>query len=149
MAFYLAHHLNLAGFFPSKPVDGKEEDMTQKPFFDSSNKEVVTIVTLILRHLQSCSCNAYEIDEFVRDTSLQKPDQVLQLGGAIFPTISLSNHSCVPNTIRNNDGSSCIVRAACTIRKGEEITDNYGFFYQIRNEEYRQEALSKQYFFQV
>ena len=101
MAFYLAHHLNLAGFFPSKPVDGKEEDMTQKPFFDSSNKEVVTIVTLILRHLQSCSCNAYEIDEFVRDTSLQKPDQVLQLGGAIFPTISLSNHSCVPNTIRS------------------------------------------------
>ena len=102
MAFYLAHHLNLAGFFPSKSVNGKEEDMPQqKPFFDASNKEVVTIVTLILRHLQSCSCNAYEIDEFVRDTSLQKPDQVLQLGGAIFPTISLSNHSCVPNTIRS------------------------------------------------
>ena len=102
MAFYLAHHLNLAGFFPSKSVNGQEEDMPQqKPFFDASNKEVVTIVTLILRHLQSCSCNAYEIDEFVRDTSLQKPDQVLQLGGAIFPTISLSNHSCVPNTIRS------------------------------------------------
>ena len=107
MGLYLAHHLNLAGFFSSKPVDvgsendGKEEDLPQKPFFDASNKEVVTIVTLILRHLQSCSCNAYEIDEFVRDTSLQKPDQVLQLGGAIFPTISLSNHSCVPNTIRS------------------------------------------------
>ena len=49
---------------------------------------------------------------------------------------------------RNNDGSTCTLRATCTIRKGEEITDNYGLFYQLKNEEQRQEALLIQYFFQ-
>lgn len=48
---------------------------------------------------------------------------------------------------RNYEGSTCIVRASCTIRKGEEITDNYGLFYQIRPQDERCEALSKQYFF--
>ena len=49
---------------------------------------------------------------------------------------------------RNYDGTTCIIRSACTIRKGEEITDNYGLFFQIKNEDQRQEVLSKQYFFQ-
>ena len=91
IGLYLTHHLNLAGFFPSYT----------EPLFDVSNHEVVTIVTLIVRHLQSCSCNAYEIDELVHDSARQSPDQVLQLGGAVFPTVSLSNHSCVPNTTRS------------------------------------------------
>ena len=92
IGLYLTHHLNLAGFFP---------EYTDRPFFDVTNCDVVTIVTLILRHLQSCSCNAYEIDEFVRDSERKSPDQNMQLGGGIFPTVSLSNHSCVPNTIRS------------------------------------------------
>ena len=94
IGLYLTHHLNLAGFFPSSYT-------TEQPLFDVSNHEVVTIVTLIVRHLQSCSCNAYEIDELVHDSARQSPDQVLQLGGAVFPTVSLSNHSCVPNTTRS------------------------------------------------
>ena len=45
---------------------------------------------------------------------------------------------------RNYEGSTCIVRSKSTIRKGDEITDNYGFFYQIHPEEERKETLSKQ-----
>ena len=45
---------------------------------------------------------------------------------------------------RNYEGSTCIVRSKSTIRKGDEITDNYGFFYQIHPEEERRETLSKQ-----
>ena len=45
---------------------------------------------------------------------------------------------------RNYEGSTCIVRSKSTIRKGDEITDNYGFFYQIHPEEGRKETLSKQ-----
>ena len=48
---------------------------------------------------------------------------------------------------RNSDGTTCILRAICTIRKGEEINDNYGFSYQIRPKEERQETLSQHYFF--
>jgi hypothetical protein len=56
--------------------------------------------------------------------------QNCDLGGAIYPTVSLSNHGCVANTMRHNDGSVCVIRAASTIAKGEEITDNYGHFFQ-------------------
>ena len=48
---------------------------------------------------------------------------------------------------RNYVGSTRILRSTCTIRKGDEITDNYGLFYQIRPEEERKDTLSKQYFF--
>ena len=90
IAIYMTHHLNLAGFFPKY----------ETPFFDVKNGNVVTIITLVLRHLQSCSCNAYEINEFVHFANREVGDQSVELGGAIYPTISLSNHSCAPNTAR-------------------------------------------------
>ena len=62
----------------------------------------MTVLTLLVRHLQSCSCNAYEIDELVRDAKGlgMSGNRIERLGGAVYPTVSLSNHSCVPNTIR-------------------------------------------------
>ena len=50
---------------------------------------------------------------------------------------------------RNYEGSTCIVRSTCTIRKGDEITDNYGLFYQILAKEESKDTLSKQYFFDL
>ena len=57
--------------------------------------------------------------------------QNCDLGGAVYPTVSLSNHGCVANTMRHNEASVCIIRAVSTIGKGEEITDNYGHFFQV------------------
>jgi hypothetical protein len=62
--------------------------------------------------------------------------QNCDLGGAVYPTVSLSNHSCVPNTMRHNDGAVVFLRAATTIPKGEEITDNYGHFFQVSFEHF-------------
>lgn len=78
--------------------------------------------------IASCSCNGYEISELVSDRGQL---QNLELGGAVYPTVSLTNHSCVPNTMRHNDGAICILRASATIAKGEEVTDNYGHFFQV------------------
>ena len=84
----------MSGFFPPET-----SQLTSKDFFSSENKSAVTIVTLLLRHLQSSSCNAYEIDELVRrrHQAISEPSNI---GGAVYATISLSNHSCAPNTIR-------------------------------------------------
>ena len=62
IGFYLAHHLRLAGFF----------SVAETFEFSVKNTSLVTVVTLILRHLQSCSCNAYEIDEFVHHSKSGK-----------------------------------------------------------------------------
>ena len=90
----------MAGYFG-------QDEINKADFFSVQNKNMITVVTLALRHLQSCSCNAYEIGELVRHKQgdLYKIDENLQLGGAVYSNISLSNHSCSHNTIRNNVNS--------------------------------------------
>lgn len=94
------------------------------------------IHSVLHRHLCSCSCNAYEISELVRFDDRQ---ECRELGGAVYPTISLSNHSCCQNTMRYNEGALGVVRASRVINIGEEITDNYGEFYQTTPKDERQE----------
>ena len=71
----------------------------------------------------------------------------LQLGGAVYATISLSNHGCWANTIRNNVSNYGVVRAAKTILPGEEIVDNYGHYFQVKPKSERQHDLRIQYYF--
>ena len=62
--------------------------------------------------------------------------------------MSLTNHSCSPNTARFSDGPLCVVRASRTINPGEEITDNYGEFYQVSSPDARKDRLRRQYYFE-
>ena len=129
IALYLTHHLRLAGYFGYS-------NLSDKSFY--SNDDTIKIMCLLVRHLQSCTCNAYD---------LVQEGETSELGGAIFTTISLSNHSCAPNTIRKNERRHCVVRATETIKKGQEVSDNYGYFYHATSKAKRQSALKKQYHF--
>jgi hypothetical protein len=104
VAFYLTHHLRCVNFFgDAKAGDAKlgdavigidndilgGEGVVGDPFFSKSNTPFVTIVASILRHVQSCSCNGYEISELIRD---QKTIRVKQFrGGRVlsFSTTSI------------------------------------------------------------
>ena len=143
VSLFLVHHLHhFAGYFG-------QDEINKADFFSVQNKNMITVVTLALRHLQSCSCNAYEIGELVRHKQgdLYKIDENLQLGGAVYSNISLSNHSCCHNTMRNNVGFSGVVRASKTIQNGEEISDNYGYYFQIKSTAERRSTLKAQYYF--
>lgn len=63
----------------------------------------------MLHHLQTIQCNAYEIVENVyKETShVWEPREI---GGAIYPTVSLVNHSCYPNVVRHSypAGTECV-----------------------------------------
>ena len=63
----------------------------------------------------SSACNAYEISELVRGPN--RVPETNELGGAVYCTVSLTNHSCCPNTMRYNDGHACVLRAERTINK--------------------------------
>ena len=93
-ALYLAQYLRLAHFFP------KKEDIKKLgAFFTSSNEDLIKICSVIVRHIQSCSCNAYEINELIESKKLGGRDS-RELGGAVYANVSLSNHNCFPNTMR-------------------------------------------------
>jgi len=110
-------------------------------------EEVLKVTALLVRHIQQCACNAYEINELVRCPSMIDSHSA-ELGGAVYPTISLSNHSCINNTSRTNFGTTGVLRATRTIYPSERVFDNYGYFYHVENKEHRQQSLAAQYFFE-
>ena len=57
VAFFLVAHLRAGGFWDNSP------ECDSPDFFQ--REEVLSVVELALRHLQSCSCNAYEIGEMI------------------------------------------------------------------------------------
>ena len=102
---------------------------------------------LILRHLQLLPCNAHEISQLELDRSSVATSVSVEVGAGIYATLSLFNHSCDPTVTRNFYGDACVVRAIKNIRKGEEISDNYGAVYAVQSLQERQAKLQSQYYF--
>jgi hypothetical protein len=112
-----------------------------------NSDEFYYICGLILRHLQSISCNAHEINEFQYNTHSVATSITTGIGAGIYATLSLFNHSCNPHVVRNFVGTSCVLRSIRCIKEGEQIYDNYGKLYAINNYDDRQFKLEDQYFF--
>ncbi|XP_020279387.1 SET and MYND domain-containing protein 4-like isoform X2 [Pseudomyrmex gracilis] len=107
----------------------------------------VSIAVAMLHHLQAINCNAYEIVESVYDekTHVWEPRNV---GGAIYTTVSLVNHSCYPNVVRHSyPNGVVVVRATRFIGKGCEMLDCYGPNFLSESRLVRRELLWKKYRF--
>ncbi|XP_068212579.1 SET and MYND domain-containing protein 4-like [Palaemon carinicauda] len=131
-AVYLSKCLKIAGYFNC----GK-----------SSDEDVLFAASILLRHLQGSSCNAYAIDEFELGSNGVVDAKSNEVGGALYPTISLTNHACSSNTSRYSVGDMCVLHAIKPIPKNCEIFDNYGFFYYLNTNNERQQILLNQYKF--
>ncbi|KZC11015.1 SET and MYND domain-containing protein 4 [Dufourea novaeangliae] len=101
----------------------------------------------MLHHLQAVNCNAYEIVENVYNekTHVWEPREI---GGAIYPSVSLVNHSCYPNIVRHSyPAGMVVVRTLRFIGKGSEILDCYGPHFLSEGRLQRREYLWKKYRF--
>lgn len=76
-----------------------------------SEEQAVLLTAAFLHHLQSCSCNAYQISEQRLPGGAVRGARAAELGGACYPTVSLVNHACRPNVARHSHGRVCVVRA--------------------------------------
>lgn len=106
---------------------------------------------LILRHLQSISCNAHEISMLKLNEEDRKPMATSfanGIGAGIFALMSVFNHSCDPHVTRNFLGNRCQVRTVRKVKNGEQVFDNYGALYAVNDIEERHEKLIGQYFFE-
>ncbi|XP_022086446.1 SET and MYND domain-containing protein 4-like [Acanthaster planci] len=81
-----------------------------------------------------------------QDTMVDTTKQA-RLATAVYPTASLLNHSCQPNTIASFDGAILTMRATRDIQPGEEILHCYGPHAKHMSRDERQKALQEQYFF--
>lgn len=63
--------------------------------------EILLLAVALMRHSQAIDCNAYEIVDNFRD-EITKTWEPRNIGGAIYTTVSLTNHSCFPNIVRHS-----------------------------------------------
>lgn len=75
---------------------------------------------VVLEQIQVAACNFHEIVELYGN-------DLQQIGDGAFPFTSMFNHSCNPNVMRTNYGTTIVKRALLTIKKGEQCYDNYGY----------------------
>lgn len=79
MSYFLAHCLKLGQFFTADNMD-----------------EFDFIGSLILRNLQFLQFNTHEIYEL----QTGKTSKTIFVGGGLYPTLALFNHSCNPGIVR-------------------------------------------------
>ncbi|XP_053987959.1 SET and MYND domain-containing protein 4 [Hylaeus volcanicus] len=104
---------------------------------------------LILQSLMLLQFNSHEISELTipKGKKTLANAKSIFIGGGLYPTVSLFNHSCNPGIIRYYVGTTMVVRAIRSIAKGKEISENYGPIFTIAPESERKRTLRLQYWF--
>ncbi|KAJ8682280.1 hypothetical protein QAD02_018072 [Eretmocerus hayati] len=105
------------------------------------------LAVALLHNMQSINCNAYEIVENVRndETKVLEPRTV---GGAIYTSVSLTNHSCYPNIVRHTyPCGTVVVRSTRFIPRDSEILDCYGQHFLENDRHTRRKLLAQKYHF--
>jgi len=108
-------------------------------------------VAQIMFHIQEgIQYNLHTVDELESGnvcSGLSAP-QVKEVGTSIYPTLLLLNHSCEPNTVRLCiNGTQELMVAKRNIKKGEEVSDNYGIHHISMPQEDRRETLHQGFAF--
>ncbi|CAG0922419.1 unnamed protein product [Notodromas monacha] len=109
---------------------------------------------ILFRHLQNFPCNAHVLSAFGTPPEVDRDeitwelknsevckDAKIALGVAVYPTLSLINHSCDPNCARIDLGQTCALRVLYPISRGQEVTCSYGPHYAKSNRLLRREEL--------
>lgn len=110
---------------------------------DNSIKEDL-FKDLLLHNLLTMGCNFHSIEELEKNNGSYA---LKELGCGAYAFASLFNHSCSPNIERFSYGSFMVLRAVETIKKGEELFENYGEHFAMHPKSKRQHHLKDQYFF--
>lgn len=123
----------------------------QKILDNDSSENLKLVSSLILRHLLQCICNAHAITHLKDDCNNQQTfsrDQQ-RYATAIYPRVSLLNHSCNSNVVSSfkENSNTIVVKASRAIKKSDEIFNSYGPHYIKMTYMERKQSLREQYHF--
>lgn len=96
----LMHRTHLAAFYLSCL---KKTDYFADSFRDGGNDDdhvEMFVGTLLLHHLMVLQFNAFEVSELRRARGDDEQQQTVFIGGSVYPTLALFNHSCDPCVVR-------------------------------------------------
>lgn len=86
-------------------------------------------------------------EEFDELKGLAYKTGVTSWGSGSYPFISMLNHSCAPNVSRVFVGNKNVVFVQRSIKKGDQLFDNYGYDFTNVPRDHRQKELYKQFKF--
>ncbi|TDG50660.1 hypothetical protein AWZ03_002964 [Drosophila navojoa] len=131
MARFLTRCLQAAGYFGSEP----------------QSEQVSAIGGLLLRCLQFIQFNTHEVAE-LHKYAAEGREKSIFIGGAIYPTLALFNHSCDPGVVRYFRGNTIHINTVRPVEAGLPINENYGPIYTQDKREDRQARLKELYWFE-
>lgn len=77
---------------------------------------------LLLKYLMIVASNAHEVSEMMVK-GVDVLCESVEVGGALYPVLSLINHSCDPNVVRHSyNGDLNVLTAIQVIRAGEQVS---------------------------
>ncbi|KAG7209348.1 hypothetical protein KM043_015449 [Ampulex compressa] len=115
----------------------------------SLSDDELFIGELLLHNLQLLQFNPHEISELTKpgsDKTLSRSKSIF-IGGGVYPTVAMFNHSCNPSVVRYFVGTTMVLRAVRTIAAGEEISENYGPIFTTTPMAERKRKMRMQYWF--
>lgn len=115
--------------------------------------DINSVACLILRHLLQTICNAHAItklrDVLTSDNASTMEREQIRYATAMYPRVSLLNHSCNSNVLSSyrEDSAVIVVKSGRPIEANAEIFNCYGPHYLKMNLADRQQQLFGQYHF--
>ena len=156
-AFYYLKHLEFTGFFsenknlcsevPDVGASGDCRPNQSNNQVTQSLRQIYNVGGHLIRNNMMLPCNAHEVSEFLLNCDSPAMSATQELAAAIYPVLSLINHSCDPSVVRHSFGNICVARAIRSIKAGQELQDNYGALYPVMDLSTRQSHLLSQYYF--
>uniref|UniRef100_A0A3B5AND1 Protein-lysine N-methyltransferase SMYD4 n=1 Tax=Stegastes partitus TaxID=144197 RepID=A0A3B5AND1_9TELE len=153
--FHLLHHINQHGprlcFLKAGPPPASW-CLNEEGGNADWDSELWLLGSAVLRHLLQLRCNAQAIVTLQDTGAANSPVQSsreIRIATAMFPTLSLLNHSCCPNTslVFSTGTITVTVRAAKVISPGQEILHCYGPHSSRMVTQERRRLLHDQYYF--
>lgn len=118
---------------------------------DSNDDNYFRLGGIILKHIHQISVNSILM---FHQPIVSGPHDIYgidiksqAIGTAIYPTLSLINHSCLPNTENFFKGSRVFVKTRLSLKSQSEITLSYGQLFRKSPRSERLESLENQYYF--
>ncbi|XP_042300206.1 SET and MYND domain-containing protein 4-like, partial [Sceloporus undulatus] len=151
--------LSVAALCKGLRDSGLEASFLRKDMADNHNGgraaeaplELEVLGEAMLRHMLQLQCNAQAVTTLRvsgSEAGLVTSSEQVCLATALFPVLSLLNHSCDPNTSVAFSGQTAEVRASQPIPQGQEILHCYGPHKCRMGAKERRKSLRSQYFFE-
>jgi len=141
-AIFQLRSLQILGYFPGK----------RTKLNPTISADEAWLGEVLYSFFEKMQWNTHSVIEGLPDPVEEKQEPVFEnriqsIGKGLYPSFALLNHSCESNMSKYFIGDLMVAQASKTIKKGEEVTENYHPIAMVMERDERQKYLESSYNF--